>query len=110
VATLITDECIRCGLCVAECPNTAISEGSVVYEIDPERCTECVGFHASEQCAEACPVDCCIPDPERVETEMTLFERARKLHPDLAPKLELGPATSRFCGTDMKRNTSRDST
>ena len=110
MATLITHACIRCGLCVAECPNIAISEGSVVYEIDPGRCTECVGFHASEQCAEACPIDCCIPDPDRVEAEITLFERARKLHPDLAARLELGPKTSRLFGADVKRRTSGDST
>ena len=27
MATLITDECINCGVCEPECPNTAISEG-----------------------------------------------------------------------------------
>jgi ferredoxin len=96
VATLITDACIRCGLCVGECPNAAISEGVQRFEIDSQRCTECVGFHAEEQCAAICPVDCCEPDPERVESEATLFERARKLHPDKAGSLILGPATSRF--------------
>ncbi len=96
MATLITDECIRCGLCVAECPNTAISEGARVYEIDPARCTECVAFHATEQCAAVCPVDCCVPDPDRVEAEQTLFERAKKLHPDRAGRLVLDAGTSRF--------------
>ena len=96
VATLITDDCIRCGLCVSECPNTAISEGFSLYEIDPARCTECVGFHAEEQCAAVCPVACCVPDPLRVESEDLLFERAKKLHPERAASLTLGPETSRF--------------
>lgn len=99
MATLILDACIRCGLCVSECPNTAISEGSLVYEIDPTRCTECVGFHAEEQCAAICPVDCCVPDPDRVETEDLLFERAKKLHPERVDSLTLGPETSRFHGS-----------
>jgi hypothetical protein len=42
-----------------------------------------------------CPVDCCIPDPNHVETEEVLFERAKKLHPERT-FAELSPATSRF--------------
>jgi ferredoxin len=83
-------------LCVDVCPNEAIHPGSIGHEIDPQRCTECVGFHADEQCAVVCPVDCCIPDEERVEPEIELFERACKLHPDRADELVLSPATSRF--------------
>ena len=109
MATLITDECIGCGLCVAECPNTAISEGAAIYEIDPGRCTECVGFHASEQCAAACPIDCCVRDSERVETEATLFERARKLHPDRAANLVLGSTPSHFAGARMNSGRADDS-
>jgi len=96
MATWIDDRCIRCGLCVDECPNGAISEGPSLFEIDPARCTECVGFHATEQCAAVCPVDCCLPDPQRVESEAELFERARKLHPARSGELRLGPKTSRF--------------
>jgi len=104
VATLISDACIRCGLCVGECPNMAISEGAQHFEIDAQRCTECVGFHADEQCAAVCPVDCCQPDPERVETEATLFERAKKLHPERAASLFLSPATSRFFDSPRDRD------
>jgi hypothetical protein len=50
--------------------------------IAPELCTECVGFHDEEQCQAACPVECCLPDPERPETEEVLLERARRLHPE----------------------------
>lgn len=96
MSTMITEECINCGVCEPECPNEAISEGEEVFIIDPALCTECVGFHASEQCAEVCPVDCCVPDPNIPEEEKLLFERAKQLHPDQAPTLELGPDTSRF--------------
>ncbi len=96
MATKITELCIGCGICEAECPNEAIHEGSRIFEIDPERCTECVGFHAEEQCAAVCPVDCCVPDPARVEGEALLLSRARKLHPETAERIVLSAATSRF--------------
>lgn len=82
MSTKITDECINCGACEPECPNNAISEGPEIYVIDPDLCSECVGFYDVEQCAEACPVDCCIPDPDNPEAEPELLERARRLHPD----------------------------
>jgi len=97
MATIITEECINCGACEPECPNTAIYEGGVSYEIQgtqsaalradtfyivPEKCTECVGFYDQEQCAAVCPVDCCVPDPDRPETEAELIARARALHTD----------------------------
>jgi ferredoxin len=81
MATMITQECINCGACEPECPNQAISEGDEIFVINPERCTECVGHFDEEQCAAVCPVDCCVPDPSRRETEETLLARARKLHP-----------------------------
>jgi len=92
MATVITEECINCGACEPECPNTAIYQGGVEYEwqgkkhpalkteffyIVPEKCTECVGFFDQEACAAVCPVDCCVPDPERPESEELLLERAR---------------------------------
>lgn len=82
MATHITEECINCGACEPECPNEAISEGDDRYVIDPNLCTECVGFHDYEACQAVCPVECCVPDPERRESEETLLERARKLHPE----------------------------
>jgi ferredoxin len=82
MATMITEECINCGACEPECPNEAISQGDEIYVIDPMRCTECVGHFDEEQCAAVCPVDCCVPDPNNVETESTLVERAKALHPD----------------------------
>ncbi|MBK8723446.1 MAG: 4Fe-4S dicluster domain-containing protein [Saprospiraceae bacterium] len=50
------------------------------YFIVPDKCTECVGFHEEPQCAAVCPVDCCVPDPDRRESEETLLKRKEKLH------------------------------
>jgi len=114
MAIRITDECINCGACEPECPNTAIYEGGVewavsdgtavkgifilegdkkvdaddsnqpvsddYYFIVPDKCTECKGFHEEPQCAAVCPVDCCIPDEERVESDDTLLDRKKLLH------------------------------
>ena len=98
MATYITEECINCGACEPECPNEAISEGDDIYVIDPNLCTECVGFHDHEACQAVCPVECCLPDPKNVESEDILFARARKLHPDKTfPELDVLPANlSRF--------------
>jgi ferredoxin len=94
MATMITQECINCGVCEPECPNNAISAGDGTYVIDPELCTECVGFHDIEQCAEVCPVDCCVADPNNVEAEEALLQRAKQVHPD--KPLNLSAGTSRF--------------
>src|SRR5580700_9282669 len=98
MATVITSDCINCGACEPECPNTAIYGGGVswelngqvspaiaqdIYYIVPSKCTECVGFHDHEACAGVCPVDCCIPDPAIPEAEDVLLQRARVLHPEL---------------------------
>ena len=50
------------------------------YYIVPDKCTECVGFHEEPQCAAVCPVDCCVPDPDRVETQDALLARKSQLH------------------------------
>jgi len=84
MATMITSECINCGACEPECPNNAISQGEEIYVIDPLLCTECVGFHDYEACAAVCPVDCCVTDPNNVESEEALITRARALHQDVA--------------------------
>ncbi len=58
MSLLITDECINCDVCEPECPNEAIYQGDSIYEIDPNKCTECVGHYDAPQCVEVCPVDC----------------------------------------------------
>lgn len=113
MAIMITDECINCGACEPECPNTAIYEGGVewtwsggtalkevvledgtviegkalqapvsaeFYYIVSDKCTECTGFHEEPQCAAVCPVDCCVPDPDRVETKEELTAKKAWLH------------------------------
>jgi ferredoxin len=86
MATYITDDCINCGACESECPNQAITDGSDVgsdvYYIHPDLCNECVGFTDHEACQTVCPVECCLPDPNHVEDEQILVERALKIHPD----------------------------
>ena len=79
MALLITDKCINCDMCLAECPNTAIFEGNKIYEIDPLRCTECVGFYAHQTCVDVCPIECIIPHPEFVETRAQLLKKFETL-------------------------------
>lgn len=105
MAIMITDECINCGACEPECPNTAIYEGGVEWSLGdktygpdeaapsgaekfyseeffyivPDKCTECEGFHDEPQCAAVCPVDCCIPDPDHVEDKETLLAKKESL-------------------------------
>jgi len=80
MAYTITDDCINCGACEPECPNVAISEGAEVYVIDPDLCTECVPVHSESQCAAVCPVDACVPDPDRPETREVLEAKYKKIH------------------------------
>jgi len=68
MALLINDECVNCGVCEPECPNNAISEGDDIYDIDPVKCTECVGHYDEPQCIEVCPVDCIVKDPNNEES------------------------------------------
>ena len=100
MAIKITEECINCGACEPECPNTAIYEGGAGWELGgtsgsdgaapsgaagffsndfyyivPDKCTECVGFHDEPQCASVCPVDCCVPDDAHVEDKDALLAK-----------------------------------
>jgi ferredoxin len=109
----ITNECINCGACEQECPNNAIYEGGIkwnleegtkfkgiltyknkqyvskkfyspikqeIFYIVPAKCTECVGFHETPQCASVCPVDCCIVDNENKENTQELLLKNKILH------------------------------
>jgi len=114
MAIIITDECINCGACEPECPNTAIYEAAEewkfsdgtelmgdialpngislntnevqvpisddVYYIVADKCTECKGFHDEPQCAAVCPVDCCVPDEDHIESEEELLAKKRFMH------------------------------
>lgn len=85
MAFIITDECISCGACEPECPNSAITEGDTIYVIDTAKCTECIGSHESSMCAEICPVDCCITDPDNVESREQSLDKWKGLHPGETP-------------------------
>lgn len=79
MALYITDECINCDVCEPECPNDAIYQGELIYEIEPGRCTECVGHFEEPQCVVVCPVDCIFVDPENTETEQELKGKYQRL-------------------------------
>lgn len=80
MALLIEDSCINCDMCDPECPNEAISMGENVYEIDVDKCTECIGHYDKPTCVSVCPIDCIKPDPEKVEDEETLLAKFMRMH------------------------------
>ena len=80
MAYKITEDCISCGACEAECANEAIYEGDGIYVINPERCTECVGNFESPRCAAICTMDACVPDPEHQESREELLAKWQRLH------------------------------
>src|SRR6476661_8850115 len=82
MALMITDECINCDVCEPECPNEAIFLGPEIYQIDPVKCTECVGHFDEPQCVQVCPVACIPVNPERVETRETLWQKFQRLTGD----------------------------
>ncbi|CUS48049.1 MAG: 4Fe-4S dicluster domain [Idiomarinaceae bacterium HL-53] len=57
MALLITEDCINCDLCAPECPNDAITMGTLIYQINPKLCTECEGYYDTPQCIPVCPVE-----------------------------------------------------
>ena len=50
MAYKITDACIGCGACAAECPVEAIADNGGTYAINADKCIDC------GSCANACPV------------------------------------------------------
>lgn len=50
----ITNECIACGVCEADCDSHAIEPGEDVFSIDGYKCTDC------GNCEEICPVGAAI--------------------------------------------------
>jgi Fe-S-cluster-containing hydrogenase component 2 len=78
MSVVIQQTCVTCGACEWECPNEAISPGSVRPVVDAQRCTECYGFFGESQCMVACPVSAIVVD--RLESTEVLAERFRHLH------------------------------
>ncbi|PKL83049.1 MAG: ferredoxin [Ignavibacteriae bacterium HGW-Ignavibacteriae-3] len=94
MAIMITDECISCNACEAECPNTAIYSPGMAYNLGgqeyaalneehtyivPDKCTECVGYYDEPQCIPSCPTEAIIADPEHVETREQLIAKKEQL-------------------------------
>jgi len=79
MALTITTACVNCDVCEPVCPNKAIALGASIYEIDPGRCTECVGHFDAPQCIEVCPVECIFVDAERPESREQLLARYHEL-------------------------------
>lgn len=79
MALMITEECINCDVCEPECPNQAIYPGDLIYHIDPDLCTECVGHFDQPQCQQVCPVDCIPPDPTHKESTAVLQQKYIRL-------------------------------
>ena len=86
MALMITDECINCDVCEPECPNQAIYLGAEIYQIDPARCTECVGHFDEPQCVQVCPVACIPLDPAQAEDRETLWQKYRRLMAGAVPQ------------------------
>ncbi len=61
----ISDDCVACGSCAAECPTQAIYEGKI-YWIDPKECIAC------GSCAEVCPTGSCVPYTDIVRRSQDL--------------------------------------
>jgi len=80
MALKILDACINCDMCDPECPNEAIALGDKIYEIDTDKCTECVGHYDNPTCVSVCPIDCIIKDPDNVETEEELLGKFLLMH------------------------------
>jgi len=87
MALMITDECINCDVCEPECPNDAIYMGEAIYEIDPRKCTECVGHFDEPQCVQVCPVSCIPVNPVHVESREALLLKYQQL---TAQKVNVG--------------------
>ena len=60
-------------------PSVAISQGTEIYVIDPDKCTECVGHFDEPQCVAICPVSCIPLNPDRVETKEELQQKYQRL-------------------------------
>ncbi len=79
MALIILSECIACDACVPPCPTSSIVADDPIYIIDPQTCTECIGYAKTPTCVEACPVDCIVLDSNHVESKAELREKYKRL-------------------------------
>jgi ferredoxin len=99
MALWITDACINCDVCEPECPNQAISMGAEIYEIDPQRCTECVGHFDTPQCVQVCPVECIPVNPGFVESAEQLLAKYRALQAGASSQSPQTSQSSQACAS-----------
>ena len=78
--TKVSGEFIRLNGDKVDASDTLEAISEEFYYIVPDKCTECKGFHDEPQCASVCPVDCCVDDPDIVETEEELLHKQSLLH------------------------------
>jgi ferredoxin len=80
MALIIEDACINCDMCDLECPNEAIALGSMIYEIDVDKCTKCVGHYDKPTYISVCPIDCIKKDPKHNENEQMFLAKFIAMH------------------------------
>jgi ferredoxin len=81
MSMVIVEDCISCGACEPECPNTAIAAGDSLYVVNADLCTECVGAFDAPKCVELCPVEgSIVSDPAHQESRDDLVAKYNRLH------------------------------
>nr|BET44396.1 MAG: YfhL family 4Fe-4S dicluster ferredoxin [Candidatus Aschnera chinzeii] len=80
MSLLITNKCINCDMCRQECPNQAIIFDSEQYYINPDLCTECIGYYDKPTCQTVCPIkNTIIYDTNNYESKESLLKKFIKL-------------------------------
>jgi ferredoxin len=96
MALLINETCIACDACEPVCPNKAITAGTPIYVIDPDKCTECVGAEDEPQCRLVCPSEpgCIVQNPDYVRPKKNCWASTRNCTLDRLAIDELHPPLS----------------
>lgn len=73
---LIIKKCINCDMCEFECLNEAILMGDYIYEINSDKCIECVGYYEILICQKVCLIfNIIVKDLVYVEIEEQLWDK-----------------------------------